>query len=118
MPLTISANSAAEFRIMKVLIADKFEQSGIDGLKAAGCEVVYQPDLKDEALATAIRDSGAEILIVRGTPVDRRDARRRCAVADCSRRCRVQHRSTSPPPHAAASTCRIVLEKIQSPLPN
>src|SRR4029078_11698728 len=62
-------NSAAEFRIMKVLIADKFEQSGIDGLKAAGCEVVYQPDLKDEALATAIRDSGAEILIVRGTPV-------------------------------------------------
>ena len=23
---------------MKVLIADKFEQSGIDGLKAAGCE--------------------------------------------------------------------------------
>lgn len=54
---------------MKVLIADKFEQSGIDGLKAADCEVVYQPDLKDEALATAIRDSGAEILIVRGTPV-------------------------------------------------
>jgi D-3-phosphoglycerate dehydrogenase len=54
---------------MKVLIADKFEQSGIDGLKAAHCEVIYQPDLKDEALATAIRDSGAEILIVRGTPV-------------------------------------------------
>src|SRR6188508_1715215 len=54
---------------MKVLIADKFEQSGIDGLKAAHCAVVYQPDLKDEALATAIRDSGADILIVRGTPV-------------------------------------------------
>jgi D-3-phosphoglycerate dehydrogenase len=54
---------------MKVLIADKFEQSGIDGLKAANCEVVYQPDLKDDALATAIRDGGAEILIVRGTPV-------------------------------------------------
>src|SRR5215471_15302061 len=54
---------------MKVLIADKFEQSGIDGLKAANCDVVYQPDLKDEALATAIRESGADILIVRGTPV-------------------------------------------------
>src|SRR5262245_57205486 len=54
---------------MKVLIADKFEQSGIDGLKAASCAVVYQPDLKDEALATAIRESGADILIVRGTPV-------------------------------------------------
>jgi hypothetical protein len=34
---------------------DKFEQSGLDGLKAAGCAVVYQPDLKDEALRTAIR---------------------------------------------------------------
>ena len=33
-----------------MLVADKFEQSGIDGLKAAGCEVVYQPDLKDDAL--------------------------------------------------------------------
>src|SRR5262249_10189457 len=54
---------------MKVLIADKFEQSGIDGLNAADCEVVYQPDLKDQALASAIRDGGAEVLIVRGTPV-------------------------------------------------
>ena len=40
---------------MKVLIADKFEKSGVDGLKAAGCEVVYEPDLKDDALAEAIR---------------------------------------------------------------
>ena len=54
---------------MKVLVADKFEQSGIDGLKAARCEVVYQPDLKDEALATAIRDTHAEVLVVRGTNV-------------------------------------------------
>lgn len=54
---------------MKVLIADKFERSGIDGLKAADCEVVYQPDLKEEALAAAIRDGATEVLIVRGTPV-------------------------------------------------
>ena len=54
---------------MKVLVADKFEQSGIDGLKAAGCDVVYRPDLKDDALAAAIRDSGADVLVVRGTPV-------------------------------------------------
>ena len=54
---------------MKVLIADKFEQSGIDGLEAAGCEVLYQPDLKDAALAEAIRDSHAEVLVVRGTEV-------------------------------------------------
>ena len=28
---------------MKVLVADQFEQSGLDGLRAAGCEVVYEP---------------------------------------------------------------------------
>ena len=35
---------------MKVLVADKFEQSGIEGLRAAGCEVISDPDLKDDAL--------------------------------------------------------------------
>jgi hypothetical protein len=30
---------------MKVLVADRFEQSGIDGLTKAGCDVSYQPDL-------------------------------------------------------------------------
>ena len=54
---------------MKVLIADSFEQSGIDGLSAAGCEVIYKPDLKDEALAAAIHDSKAAVLVVRGTAV-------------------------------------------------
>jgi D-3-phosphoglycerate dehydrogenase len=54
---------------MKVLVADKFEQSGIDGLKTAGCDVVYQPDLKDDALAQALRDTAADVLVVRGTAV-------------------------------------------------
>ena len=54
---------------MKILVADKFEQSGIDGLKAAGCEVLYQPDLKDDALTQAIRDTAADVLVVRGTAV-------------------------------------------------
>jgi D-3-phosphoglycerate dehydrogenase len=54
---------------MKVLVADKFERSGIDGLQAAGCEVVYQPDLKDDALRAAIRDTAADVLVVRGTKV-------------------------------------------------
>ncbi len=54
---------------MKILIADKFEQSGIDGLKAAGCEVVSDPDLKDDALREAIAGTGAEVLVVRGTKV-------------------------------------------------
>ena len=54
---------------MRVLVADKFEKSGIDGLKAAGCEVVYDPDLKDEALADAIGRTGADVLVVRATKV-------------------------------------------------
>src|SRR5580765_4098138 len=54
---------------MKVLIADKFETSGIDGLKAAGCEVVYEPDLKEDSLTQAIGSSGADVLVVRGTKV-------------------------------------------------
>lgn len=54
---------------MKVLVADKFEKSGIEGLQAAGCEVLYQPDLKDAALASAITSSGADVLVVRSTKV-------------------------------------------------
>ena len=54
---------------MKVLVADKFEQSGIDGLEAAGCEVVSDPDLKDEALRDAIAATAADVLVVRGTKV-------------------------------------------------
>jgi len=54
---------------MKVLVADKFEKSGIEGLKAAGCEVVYEPDLKDDALTQAIASSGADVLVVRSTKV-------------------------------------------------
>jgi D-3-phosphoglycerate dehydrogenase len=54
---------------MKVLIADKFEKSGIDGLKAAGCEVIHEPDLKDDSLMQAIASSGADVLVVRGTKV-------------------------------------------------
>jgi D-3-phosphoglycerate dehydrogenase / 2-oxoglutarate reductase len=54
---------------MKVLIADKFEESGIDGLKEVGCEVVYSPDLKDDSLVEAIRNTRADVLVVRSTRV-------------------------------------------------
>jgi len=56
---------------MKVLVADKFEKSGLDGLADAGCEVDYRPTLEGEALAAAIHDSGARVLVVRSTRVDR-----------------------------------------------
>ena len=54
---------------MRVLIADKFEQSGRDGLDAAGCDYSYQPDVKDDALVEAIRAYGPEVLVVRSTKV-------------------------------------------------
>jgi D-3-phosphoglycerate dehydrogenase len=54
---------------MKVLIADKFEQSGIDGLRDAGCDVLFQPELKDAALRDAIAATQADVLVVRSTAV-------------------------------------------------
>src|SRR4026208_2558631 len=54
---------------MLVLIADKFEQSGRDGLQALGCEVSFLPDLKDDALTEAIREQMPDVLVVRGTKV-------------------------------------------------
>ncbi|CAN5854101.1 hypothetical protein BH24GEM1_BH24GEM1_00070 [soil metagenome] len=54
---------------MKVLIADKFEKVGTDGLKELGCTVVSQPDLKAEALPAAVGEVDPHILIVRGTKV-------------------------------------------------
>ena len=54
---------------MKVLIADKFEKSGLDGLQALGCAVDYQPDLKDATLVEALRTTEADVLVVRSTKV-------------------------------------------------
>lgn len=55
---------------MKVLVADKFEQTGLDGLRALGCEVSYQPDVKDATLVEAVRASAASVLVVRSTQVN------------------------------------------------
>ena len=54
---------------MRVLIADKFEDSGVLALKSSGCDVVYRPDLKDEALTAALRETSADVLVVRSTVV-------------------------------------------------
>jgi D-3-phosphoglycerate dehydrogenase / 2-oxoglutarate reductase len=55
---------------MKVLIADSLEASGIAGLEKLGFELVYDPELKDDKLVEAIRDSQAEVLVVRSTKVN------------------------------------------------
>jgi D-3-phosphoglycerate dehydrogenase len=54
---------------MLILIADKFEQSGRNGLEAIGCDVSYQPDVKDESLVEAITETSPDVLVVRGTKV-------------------------------------------------
>ncbi|MDL2716242.1 MAG: NAD(P)-dependent oxidoreductase [Acidobacteriota bacterium] len=54
---------------MKVLVADAFEKSGLDGLAALGCEVLYEPKLEGAALGARLAETGAEVLVVRGTKV-------------------------------------------------
>ncbi|MGH9914463.1 MAG: phosphoglycerate dehydrogenase [Pyrinomonadaceae bacterium] len=54
---------------MLVLVADKFETSGLEELKSIGCEVLYKPDLKDDALVQAIWSSRPDVLVVRSTRV-------------------------------------------------
>lgn len=54
---------------MRVLIADKFEQSGRDGLAELGCDVRFLPDAKEQSLVDVISDEQPEVLIVRGTKV-------------------------------------------------
>jgi D-3-phosphoglycerate dehydrogenase len=54
---------------MKILVADKFPAEGLTQLRAAGAEVDSQPNLSGDALTEAVRASGAEVLVVRGTEV-------------------------------------------------
>ncbi|MBV6459249.1 MAG: Erythronate-4-phosphate dehydrogenase [Fimbriimonadaceae bacterium] len=54
---------------MKVLVADKFEKVGLDGLAELGLEIVYDADLKEDALAAKLKETGAEVLVVRSTKV-------------------------------------------------
>jgi D-3-phosphoglycerate dehydrogenase len=53
----------------RVLIADKFERVGVDGLKEMGCDVVERPDVKADELAAVVREIDPKVLIVRGKRV-------------------------------------------------
>ncbi len=54
---------------MKVLIADKFESTGIAQLEEMGCEVTFNPELKEAALTKALEDVKPAVLVVRSTKV-------------------------------------------------
>jgi D-3-phosphoglycerate dehydrogenase len=54
---------------MKVLVADKFEAAGLEGLAALGCEVLYEPKLEGESLGRRLAEARPEVLVVRSTKV-------------------------------------------------
>ncbi len=54
---------------MHVLVADKFEESGLNGLSALGVELSYQPNLAGPSLLEALSAQPVDVLVVRGTKV-------------------------------------------------
>ena len=54
---------------MRVLVADRFSEEARNELQADGFDVCYAPDARDAALADAIAESKAEVLVVRSTRV-------------------------------------------------
>jgi D-3-phosphoglycerate dehydrogenase len=54
---------------MKILVAEPFEASGLEGLAATGAEVVHEPGLRDAALVAALARHRPDVLVVRGTKV-------------------------------------------------
>lgn len=54
---------------MNVLVADKFEKAGLDGLASLGCTVRNAPETPSDGLASAVNDARAEVLVVRSKKV-------------------------------------------------
>jgi D-3-phosphoglycerate dehydrogenase len=54
---------------MTVLIADKYDQSGVEQLEAIGCRVQLDPDLTADTLPAAVSELDPDVLIVRSTRV-------------------------------------------------
>ncbi len=54
---------------MKILVADKMEQWGLDQLKGLADELSYEPDLKDDALKNRLVQFDPDVVTVRSTKV-------------------------------------------------
>ena len=54
---------------LRVLVAEKFEAVGVDGLEALGCEVKVDTTLTPDTLAAAVGEFDPNVLIVRGMKV-------------------------------------------------
>ncbi|MFH0981703.1 MAG: hydroxyacid dehydrogenase [Planctomycetota bacterium] len=56
---------------MNILIADKFEAEGVEKLVALGCTITQDADLSGDSLVQAMKESPAQVLIVRSTEVNK-----------------------------------------------
>jgi phosphoglycerate dehydrogenase-like enzyme len=52
---------------MRVLVADRLSEESLDEMRALGVDVVYEPDLRADALPEALEN--INVLVVRGTEV-------------------------------------------------
>ena len=68
-PRTTDQAQARATTSIRALIADKFEQAGLDGLQSLGCDVHFDPDLTADTLPAAIIKHDPDVLIVRSTKV-------------------------------------------------
>ena len=87
---------------MKVLVADKFEASGLDGLQALGCEVVYEPDAQGRRAGRGGRAGPARRA---GRALDP-GARRRCSTPGRWRSSCAPAPASTPSTSPAASRAR------------
>ncbi len=55
---------------MNVLVADKFEKVGLDGLRELRCKVTYEPDLSAADLPAKLAELDPKVLIVRSKKVN------------------------------------------------
>ena len=60
------ADAAAK---LSVLIADKFNESGLDSLKTIGCSIIFEPQLTTDDLEAAVKQYDPDVIIVRSTKV-------------------------------------------------
>jgi D-3-phosphoglycerate dehydrogenase len=56
---------------MRVLVADQFSPAGLEEMKSAGIELVYNADLNGESLKAAIAEIKPQALVVRSTKVEK-----------------------------------------------
>ncbi|MFM8816335.1 MAG: hypothetical protein ACKOHI_00385, partial [Phycisphaerales bacterium] len=47
----------------KVLVCDPIAKQGLDQLRGLGCTVMNDPELSEETLARAVRDTGPDVLV-------------------------------------------------------